>query len=67
MSSQNSTWNKITHSIRALFRRTKIEAELDSELRFHIDAQIEANIHAGNVLPEAARANQRGANSAAFS
>jgi putative ABC transport system permease protein len=58
MSSQNSTWNKITHSIRALFRRTKIEAELDSELRFHIDAQIEANIHAG-MSPEAARQSAR--------
>jgi predicted permease len=54
MSSHNSAWNKITHSIRALFRRDKVETELDSELRFHIEAQIENNIRAG-MSPEAAR------------
>ena len=47
MSSQNSSWNKITHSIRALFRRRKVETELDSELRFHLESQIENNIRAG--------------------
>jgi predicted permease len=54
MPSQNSFWNKLTHSIRALFRRTKVETELDSELRFHIESQIETNIRAG-MSPEAAR------------
>src|ERR1700733_7811262 len=54
MPSQNSFWNKITHSIRALFRRKKVESELDSELRFHLESQIENNIRAG-MSPEAAR------------
>jgi len=54
MPSQNSFWNKIAHSIRALFHRGKLETELDSELRFHLEAQIESNIRAG-MSPEAAR------------
>jgi predicted permease len=54
MALQNSFWNKITHSIRALFRRTKTESELDSELRFHLESQVENNIRAG-MSPEAAR------------
>jgi predicted permease len=51
---QNSFWNKITHSIRVLFRRKKAESDLDSELRFHLETQIENNIRAG-MSPEAAR------------
>src|ERR1700729_4368149 len=54
MPADNSFWNKFLYSIRALFRREKSEKELDSELRFHIDAQIEFNIRAG-MSPEAAR------------
>src|SRR5580704_17937526 len=54
MSSQNSIWNKIAHSIRGLFHREKAETELDSELRFHLESQIENNIRAG-MPAEAAR------------
>jgi predicted permease len=54
MSSHNSIWNKFTHSARGLFRRKKAETELDSELRFHVEAQIDNNIREG-MSPEAAR------------
>jgi predicted permease len=54
MSSHYSFWNKTKHSIRAFFLRKKAEAELDSEFRFHLEAQIEANIRAG-MSPDAAR------------
>ncbi len=54
MPADNSFWRKFSYSIRALFLRTKAESELDSELRFHIESQIENNIHAG-MSPEAAR------------
>lgn len=54
MPSHDSIWNKITHTIRALFRRNKIETELDSEFRFHLESQIESNIRAG-MSPESAR------------
>lgn len=54
MPSRNSFWSAISHSIRALFHRKKAERELKSELHFHLEAQIEANIRAG-MSPEAAR------------
>jgi len=54
MPANNSFWNKFPHSIRALFRRAKAETELNSELHFHLESQIETNIRAG-MSPEAAR------------
>ena len=54
MPADNSLWNKFSYSIRALFRREKTETELDSELRFHLETQIESKIRAG-MSPEAAR------------
>src|ERR1700691_4048817 len=54
MPADNSFWHKISFSIRALFGRKKAETELDSELRFHLETQIENNIRAG-MAPEAAR------------
>ena len=51
---RNSFWKKIAHSVRALFHRRKVETDLDSELRFHLESQIENNIRAG-MSPEAAR------------
>lgn len=47
MLSQNSFWNKIMYSIRALLRRQGMESELDSELRFHLESQIDTNLRAG--------------------
>ena len=54
MLSQNFFWHKITHSIGAILRRQKVETELDSERRFHLEAQIESNIRVG-MSPQVAR------------
>jgi predicted permease len=54
MPADNSFWHRFSYSIRALLRREKSEMELDSELRFHLEAQIENNIRAG-MSPESAR------------
>ena len=40
--------------LRSLFRRPRVEQELDEELRYHIDRQIEAHLENG-LTPEAAR------------
>ncbi|HEU0173938.1 MAG TPA: ABC transporter permease [Blastocatellia bacterium] len=40
--------------LRSLFRRDRVEQELDEELRYHIDRQIEENIAKG-MTPEEAR------------
>jgi putative ABC transport system permease protein len=40
--------------LRSLFRRTQVEHELDEELRYHIERQIEENIAKG-MTPEEAR------------
>jgi putative ABC transport system permease protein len=44
--------------LRALFRRKKVEAELDEELRFHLEAQAEKYIRSG-MAPEKARRQAR--------
>jgi predicted permease len=43
------------HRLRALFRRNSIEAELDAELRAHIELQAEKYVQAGMSPEEAAR------------
>ena len=40
--------------LRAVFRRREVEAELDEELRYHLERQIEAHVAQG-MTPEAAR------------
>src|SRR5215471_2250149 len=40
--------------LRSLFRRSQVEQELDEELRYHIDRQIEESIAKG-MTPEEAR------------
>src|SRR5215475_13534932 len=40
--------------LRSLFRRAKVEQELDEELRYHIERQIEEHITKG-MTPEEAR------------
>jgi predicted permease len=40
--------------MRSLFRRDRVEAELDEEMRYHVDRQIEENIAKG-LTPEEAR------------
>ncbi|HEY4839004.1 MAG TPA: ABC transporter permease [Candidatus Acidoferrales bacterium] len=41
--------------LRALFRRDTVESELDAELRFHVDRQIEKLVRGGMPLAEATR------------
>jgi predicted permease len=44
--------------LRALFRRSAIERELDDELRFHVDHQVEAYVRSGMRRDEAHRRAQ---------
>jgi predicted permease len=46
--------------IRSLFRRPDVDRELDDELRYHIDRQIELNIEQGMTAAEARTAALRG-------
>jgi predicted permease len=46
-------WDKIRLSLRSVFRRDSVERELDAELRFHLEAQIEENRAAGMSDEEA--------------
>ncbi len=45
---------KISHRIRSLFRRDAVDAELDEELKIHLEFEIQQKIAAG-MLPGAAR------------
>ncbi|MBO0862488.1 MAG: ABC transporter permease, partial [Chloracidobacterium sp.] len=45
--------------LRSLFRRSQVEQELDEELRYHIDRQIEENIAKGMTDKEARNASLR--------
>ena len=46
--------NGLKAALRALFRRSQVERELDEELRYHIERQTEQNIRLG-MNPEEAR------------
>ncbi len=48
-------WNDLQFRLRALFRREALDGELDDELQFHLDQQIEKGIRAGLSREEAAR------------
>src|SRR5689334_1242873 len=45
----------ISIRLRSLFRRQRVEAELDDELRFHFDQQVEKHVHSGLTREEALR------------
>jgi putative ABC transport system permease protein len=47
-------FNKLRQRLRALFFRSKVEEELDEEVRFHLEREIEQNIARG-MRPEEAR------------
>lgn len=47
---------KIALRLRSLFRRDAVDVELSSELRFHVERQIAANVSAGMPPAEARRA-----------
>jgi len=49
----------IANWLRSLFRRNTVEKELGSELRFHIERQVEENIAAGMTEQDARRAAER--------
>ena len=44
---------QVWRRLRALFRKNTLEAEMDEELRFHFEKQIEDNIRAGMTQQEA--------------
>ena len=46
--------DQVVLSLRSLLRRPQVEHELDDELRFHLEQQIEENIAAG-MAPDDAR------------
>ena len=47
--------NDLLYRLRALFRRKAVEKDLDEELRFHFDQQVEKNLASGMSREEAAR------------
>jgi predicted permease len=47
--------NDLRTRLRALFRRKKVEAELDEELRFHVEQQAGKYVQSGMTAEEAAR------------
>lgn len=49
------TWDKIRMRFRSLFRRRKVDFELEAELAFHLDQLIEENIASGLTPDEARR------------
>jgi hypothetical protein len=48
-------WTELLHGARTLFRRARVERELDDELRFHLEQQIEKLVHQGLPRHEAER------------
>src|SRR5688500_9250518 len=48
-------WSDLIYRLRAMFRRGRMERDLDDELRFHLEHQIEKHTDAGATSEEAAR------------
>jgi len=48
-------WSELRVRLRALFQRTSMESELDEELRFHLDREVEKYRRAGMSEQEAVR------------
>jgi predicted permease len=54
------SWRSVAGSrLRALFRRDRLERELDDEVRFHLEMQADDNVRAGMDPDEARRAARR--------
>ena len=47
-------WRKLELRLRALFQKRKLDAEMDDEMRSHIEMQTQENLDAG-MNPEEAR------------
>ena len=45
------SWDKVRLRLRSLLRRGLVERELETELGFHVDEQIEENLAAGMTAP----------------
>lgn len=52
-------YRKLVLRVRSVFERKKVEAELDDEMRFHLEQEIRANIQAGMTADEARYAAMR--------
>ena len=52
-------WDIVRIRLRSLFRRKRVEEDLDKELRFHLAQQIDENLAAGLALAQARRAAHR--------
>jgi hypothetical protein len=52
-------WNLVRMRLRSVLRRNQVERELEKELRFHVDQEIEANLGAGMASTEARHAALR--------
>src|SRR5579863_5321536 len=48
-------FSDVISRLRSLLRRDRVEAELDDELRFHFDQQVQKNLHSGLTQAEAVR------------
>ena len=48
-------WSDLLYRLRAVFRRNAVEAELDNELRFHFDREVDKRMRAGISRQEAER------------
>ena len=53
-------WQRIQSGFRALFRKEKLDQEMDDEMRFHLELQTRENIEAGMEPEEARYAALRG-------
>lgn len=49
----------LLYRLRALFRRSSVERELDDELRFHFDRHVQKGIESGLTREDAARQANR--------
>ncbi len=48
-------FSDLLYRVRSLFRRNQVESELDDELRFHFERQVEANFRSGMTRQQALR------------
>ncbi len=51
-----NVFKKLTHALRTLLRGKQVDAEMAEEMRYHREAQVEANLAAGMSRQEAVRA-----------
>src|SRR5436853_6656291 len=56
----------LTMRLRSLFRRGRVEDELDAELRFHLERQVEENLARGMSVEEARTSTLSGMGSVAL-